>query len=384
MPLARSRAEPPNPALTPPAEAEAKGARALGTPDLVPLRRGIASVSRGRRRQHTEHEDDQATIVQAPRPGADGEDRRELHGGARACCCARTRSPSLCWRPPTRRSASAPAAAGRSGSTRSTSGARRRASHREIARWVAEQQGGIHPLAWNAQAVAHSYERARGLRAVGEHADGFTVTASKTVAVGVERLYDAFLEAARRIGLTRAHRDAARSRPVSTGPTARAASTRRSPPRARRRAPSRSRTRGSADGDRARADEGVVAASGSRAGASCDARRAAATVAAFLIGSVWYSVFGARAAPRRRRRGRSAVELLRCLTLALVLASAGVARPTIDDARRAASCSASCCGSASRSFLWVGAMIWERTPWRLAADPRRRLAGQTARAQRDR
>ena len=67
-------------------------------------------------------------------------------------------------------------------------------THREIARWVAEQQG-IHPLAWNAQAVADSYERARGLRAVGEHADGFTVTATKTVAVPVERLYDAFVDA---------------------------------------------------------------------------------------------------------------------------------------------------------------------------------------------
>jgi hypothetical protein len=66
-------------------------------------------------------------------------------------------------------------------------------SHRDNARWVAEQQG-IHPLAWNAQAVVGSYERARGLRAVGEHADGFTITASKTVAVPVERLYEAFVD----------------------------------------------------------------------------------------------------------------------------------------------------------------------------------------------
>jgi hypothetical protein len=66
-------------------------------------------------------------------------------------------------------------------------------THREIARWVAEQQGVV-PLAWNAQAVAGSYERARGLRAVGEHADGFSVTASKTVATPVERLYDAFVD----------------------------------------------------------------------------------------------------------------------------------------------------------------------------------------------
>ena len=66
-------------------------------------------------------------------------------------------------------------------------------THREIARWVAEQQGVV-PLAWDAQAVAGSYERARGLRAVGEHADGFSITASKTVAVPVERLYHAFVD----------------------------------------------------------------------------------------------------------------------------------------------------------------------------------------------
>jgi hypothetical protein len=70
-------------------------------------------------------------------------------------------------------------------------------THREIARWVAEQQG-IHPLAWNAQAVAASYERTRGLRAAGEHEDGFTITATKTVAVPVERLYDAFVDASLR------------------------------------------------------------------------------------------------------------------------------------------------------------------------------------------
>ena len=65
--------------------------------------------------------------------------------------------------------------------------------HREIARWVAAQQG-AQPLAWNVQAVTVSYERARGGRAVGEHADGFAITASKTVAVPVERLFDAFTD----------------------------------------------------------------------------------------------------------------------------------------------------------------------------------------------
>jgi hypothetical protein len=66
-------------------------------------------------------------------------------------------------------------------------------THREIARWLAGRQG-IHPLAWNAQAIAGSYERTRRGRRVGEHEDGFTVTASKTVAVPVERLYDAFVD----------------------------------------------------------------------------------------------------------------------------------------------------------------------------------------------
>ena len=66
-------------------------------------------------------------------------------------------------------------------------------SHRETARWLAEQQG-LHPLAWNVQAVASSYERARGLREPGEKNDGFAITASKTVGVPVERLYDAFVD----------------------------------------------------------------------------------------------------------------------------------------------------------------------------------------------
>ena len=66
-------------------------------------------------------------------------------------------------------------------------------THRETARWVAEQQD-AHPLAWNVQAVVSSYERTRGLRAPGEHDDGFAVTASKTVAVPVERLFDAFVD----------------------------------------------------------------------------------------------------------------------------------------------------------------------------------------------
>jgi len=70
-------------------------------------------------------------------------------------------------------------------------------SHREMARWLAGREG-EHALAWNVQAVVGSYERARKGRQVGEHDDGFTVTASKTVAVPVEALYEAFVDPERR------------------------------------------------------------------------------------------------------------------------------------------------------------------------------------------
>jgi Domain of unknown function (DUF4287) len=63
--------------------------------------------------------------------------------------------------------------------------------HSEIARWLREEQG---IDGWSSQSVTVSYERARGLREVGESADGFSITASKTIAVPVERLYDAFVD----------------------------------------------------------------------------------------------------------------------------------------------------------------------------------------------
>jgi hypothetical protein len=63
--------------------------------------------------------------------------------------------------------------------------------HAEIARWL-ESEHGVD--GWSAQSVTVSYERARGLRAVGEHADGFVASASKTVAVPVDRLFDAFVD----------------------------------------------------------------------------------------------------------------------------------------------------------------------------------------------
>jgi hypothetical protein len=67
--------------------------------------------------------------------------------------------------------------------------------HPEIARWLQDERG---IDGWDAQSVTVSYERARGLRAVGEKADGFSITASKTVAVPIDRLYDAFVDEALR------------------------------------------------------------------------------------------------------------------------------------------------------------------------------------------
>ena len=69
--------------------------------------------------------------------------------------------------------------------------------HRDIARWVAELQGVV-PLAWAAQAVTVSYERARGGRVVGQRPDGFAITASRTVGIPVSRLFDAFAGEAER------------------------------------------------------------------------------------------------------------------------------------------------------------------------------------------
>jgi hypothetical protein len=68
-------------------------------------------------------------------------------------------------------------------------------SHTEIARWISEEQG---LDGWSSQSVTVSYERARVGRALGEHADGFSVTASKTVAVPIDQLYEAFVNASRR------------------------------------------------------------------------------------------------------------------------------------------------------------------------------------------
>jgi uncharacterized protein YndB with AHSA1/START domain len=69
-------------------------------------------------------------------------------------------------------------------------------SHKEIAAWLMSEQG---VPGWWAQNITVEYERARGLREVGQGRDGFfRVNASKTVAVPVEELFAAVVDAVRR------------------------------------------------------------------------------------------------------------------------------------------------------------------------------------------
>lgn len=68
-------------------------------------------------------------------------------------------------------------------------------SHTEIARWLREDEG---VDGWYSQSITVGYERARGLRAPGQRPDGFAVGASRTVAVPVERLFEAFTDEALR------------------------------------------------------------------------------------------------------------------------------------------------------------------------------------------
>jgi hypothetical protein len=64
--------------------------------------------------------------------------------------------------------------------------------HPEIARWLSEEHG---VGGWWAQGVTVGYEQARGLRAPGQRRGGlFEASASKTVAVSVDRLYEAFMD----------------------------------------------------------------------------------------------------------------------------------------------------------------------------------------------
>jgi uncharacterized protein YndB with AHSA1/START domain len=64
--------------------------------------------------------------------------------------------------------------------------------HGEIAAWLTGEHGVDN---WWSQTITVEYERARGLRPPGGGRDGrFTVSASKTVAVPVERLFEAFVD----------------------------------------------------------------------------------------------------------------------------------------------------------------------------------------------
>ncbi|MBN8867129.1 MAG: hypothetical protein J0H98_06215 [Solirubrobacterales bacterium] len=62
-------------------------------------------------------------------------------------------------------------------------------THTEIARWLTDEQG---VPGWWAQSITVGYERARGLREPGQRQDGWSVTASKTIEVPIERLFEAF------------------------------------------------------------------------------------------------------------------------------------------------------------------------------------------------
>src|SRR5918994_1484458 len=64
-------------------------------------------------------------------------------------------------------------------------------NHTEIARHVHERYG---VDGWWAQSVTVGYERARGMRALHERPDGFSMNASKTFPVPVELLFAAFVE----------------------------------------------------------------------------------------------------------------------------------------------------------------------------------------------
>lgn len=68
-------------------------------------------------------------------------------------------------------------------------------SHAEIARWLHDKQG---LSGWWSQMVANSFEQARGLRAKGQSPDGYKVSASKTLAAPLARVYACWKSPARR------------------------------------------------------------------------------------------------------------------------------------------------------------------------------------------
>jgi hypothetical protein len=73
----------------------------------------------------------------------------------------------------------------------------REKTHTEIADHLID---GLGVPGWWGQSITVSYERMLGRRAVGQTVNGWTVNASKTVAVGVDVLFDAVVEDDRRQG----------------------------------------------------------------------------------------------------------------------------------------------------------------------------------------
>jgi hypothetical protein len=63
--------------------------------------------------------------------------------------------------------------------------------HPEIASYLRDDLG---VDGWWAQGITVGYERARGMRAFGQLTDGFSASASKTVAAPAERLYEALVD----------------------------------------------------------------------------------------------------------------------------------------------------------------------------------------------
>lgn len=68
-------------------------------------------------------------------------------------------------------------------------------THTETARWLRDERG---VAGWWAQSITVGYERARGLRAPGQRPDGWSIGATRTVAVPVEALFAAFEDASLR------------------------------------------------------------------------------------------------------------------------------------------------------------------------------------------
>jgi hypothetical protein len=73
-------------------------------------------------------------------------------------------------------------------------GARKR-KHPEIARFLMEERG---VPGWYAQSITVGYERARGMRLKHQQGSGFSVSASKTIAVPLDDLYEAVVDDAKR------------------------------------------------------------------------------------------------------------------------------------------------------------------------------------------